>query len=932
MPRKLQIKRGLNSGRTGITPDSGELIYTLDTKRVFVGDNATPGGIGLAPLDSNSKIDTAYLPEAILGALNYQGTWSAATNTPTLPTPSTTNKGWFWITSTSGTYNTVTYRVNDWVVSNGTTYDKVDNQTLVASVFGRTGAISATAGDYTASLITNTPAGNIAATTVQAALNELDTEKVPKTTSISIGTGLTGGGDLSTSRTIAIANVGTAGTYTKVVTNAQGQVTSGTSLLATDLPSGIDAANIGSGIVDNTEFSYLNNCTSNIQAQLNGKVSSARTISTGTGLTGGGDLTTNRTFSIANIGTSGTYAKVVTNAQGQVISGGSLLASDIPSGVDAVRIGSGTVDNTEFGHLNTVSANIQTQLNAKQDTLLNPITGTGAAGRLMWWASNNIATSDTGLTTNQVSSKTVQVNIGDGTVATTSSVALNSPEENASVTRYQTGGVNRWYCGKFAGNVYTVRALDTSGATIDDPISIANAAGSAVVIGGATATKRSIQATSQAGTGRRLVEADTNGVQSATAPITAFAKTILDDATAGAVRSTIGVESPENYRNTLSLSSTVSPSWRKVSTLTVNAQFGSANILLSHANGGYQDNSLSLKEYGITTVSIKQQAPMTSAISIVRCTTNWLDKGAAATRYEIECRIEQDDASAKVVGVYVKASTVNTVVTVGLMSRNNGATFEAGGILTSAPAGTLVSSVLADPLIQSLQVNGQAGSGNRLVQTDANGLQSASIPVTDLTTLTSNLPDIENLNFTFRQNAAAGYSKMATVTLLASGHSRGVRIQCVGNIYDNRRGSFDIYFGAYTGNMAVIGNAPILIIDDNSNTTWSFGYTIDVDTALEKTYTLWANNGNAFAFLEGTVIQNTGTGVTIFKNQVPTTIPVGYTAASFVDKKLGSLVLVQKTPSSSTDTGTTGQICADSSYIYHCVSTNTWKRTALSTW
>jgi hypothetical protein len=47
----------------------------------------------------------------------------------------------------------------------------------VTSVFGRTGAVSAAAGDYQASLITNTPAGQIAATTVQAAINELDTEK-----------------------------------------------------------------------------------------------------------------------------------------------------------------------------------------------------------------------------------------------------------------------------------------------------------------------------------------------------------------------------------------------------------------------------------------------------------------------------------------------------------------------------------------------------------------------------------------------------------------------------------------------------------------------------------------------------------------------------------------------------------------------------------
>ena len=44
----------------------------------------------------------------------------------------------------------------------------------VSSVFARTGAVVAVAGDYTASEITNVPAGNITSVTVQAALNELD--------------------------------------------------------------------------------------------------------------------------------------------------------------------------------------------------------------------------------------------------------------------------------------------------------------------------------------------------------------------------------------------------------------------------------------------------------------------------------------------------------------------------------------------------------------------------------------------------------------------------------------------------------------------------------------------------------------------------------------------------------------------------------------
>ena len=39
-----------------------------------------------------------------------------------------------------------------------------------------------------------------------------------------------------------------------------------------------------------------------------------------------------------------------------------------------------------------------------------------------------------------------------------------------------------------------------------------------------------------------------------------------------------------------------------------------------------------------------------------------------------------------------------------------------------------------------------------------------------------------------------------------------------------------------------------------------------------------------------------------------------------------------KTPSSATATGYKGEICYDSNYMYVCVATNTWKRTALASW
>lgn len=59
---------------------------------------------------------------------------------------------------------------------------------------------------YLASEITNTPAGNISATDVQSALNELDAEKVSITRSILTQYSLTGGGNLTTDRTINLVN------------------------------------------------------------------------------------------------------------------------------------------------------------------------------------------------------------------------------------------------------------------------------------------------------------------------------------------------------------------------------------------------------------------------------------------------------------------------------------------------------------------------------------------------------------------------------------------------------------------------------------------------------------------------------------------------------------------------------------------------------
>jgi hypothetical protein len=78
-----------------------------------------------------------------LGALSYQGTWNASTNTPTLASGVGT-KGYYYVVSVAGSTNLdgiTDWKVGDWAVYNGTAWQKVDNTDQVTSVNGQTGTV-----------------------------------------------------------------------------------------------------------------------------------------------------------------------------------------------------------------------------------------------------------------------------------------------------------------------------------------------------------------------------------------------------------------------------------------------------------------------------------------------------------------------------------------------------------------------------------------------------------------------------------------------------------------------------------------------------------------------------------------------------------------------------------------------------------------------
>ena len=78
------------------------------------------------------------------GGLSYQGTWNASTNTPTLAS-STGVSGYYYIVATAGSTNLdgiTDWQIGDWLLFNGTVWQKIDQSNLVTSVAGRTGAVT----------------------------------------------------------------------------------------------------------------------------------------------------------------------------------------------------------------------------------------------------------------------------------------------------------------------------------------------------------------------------------------------------------------------------------------------------------------------------------------------------------------------------------------------------------------------------------------------------------------------------------------------------------------------------------------------------------------------------------------------------------------------------------------------------------------------
>lgn len=151
-------KTDVGLGNVDNTSDLNKPISTATQNALNLKEDTTNKGSanGYAPLDSGGKVPIANLPSSIM---EYQGVWNASTNTPTLADGSG-DTGDVYRVSVAGTQDlgsgNVSFDIGDYAIYNGSIWEKSDTTDSVASVFSRTGIVTAQTNDYTWAQINKT--------------------------------------------------------------------------------------------------------------------------------------------------------------------------------------------------------------------------------------------------------------------------------------------------------------------------------------------------------------------------------------------------------------------------------------------------------------------------------------------------------------------------------------------------------------------------------------------------------------------------------------------------------------------------------------------------------------------------------------------------------------------------------------------------------
>jgi hypothetical protein len=231
----FKIRRGTNAERLTITPAEGELIYTTDTKKLYVGDGSTVGGTAVTDLSAYAT--TAYVDQAVSdiidGAIPALDTLKeladALGSDPNFAGNLTTalankvNSADLATVATSGDYDDLTNKPN---IFSGN-YDDLSNKPTIPSITG---------------LASETYVNNKVSDLVNGATSTLDTLK-------ELADALGNDQNFATTVTNSLANKAN-------VVDLSAVATSGDYADLLNVPSTPDLLNVGSDILPSTDVTY----------------------------------------------------------------------------------------------------------------------------------------------------------------------------------------------------------------------------------------------------------------------------------------------------------------------------------------------------------------------------------------------------------------------------------------------------------------------------------------------------------------------------------------------------------------------------------------------------------------------------------------------------------------------------------------------------
>lgn len=275
-----------------------------------------------------SQINTAT------SGLTYKGSWDADTNTPTLVSGVGT-AGFYYIVSVDGTTTLdgiSTWNQGDWAIFNGTTWQKIDNTSDVVSVNGKIGVVVLDKTDVGLSNVDNTsdinkPISTLTQTAINGKQNTI-TGAITTVTTV----------DLATNRVVVSNASGKVAVSTVTTTlldyllgltgNIQTQLDLKATLasLSTVATTGAYSDLTGTPTIPAAQVNADWNAVSGVAQILNKptipnfstKADKSTLVSAGTGLTGGGDLSADRTLAlsagtIASLASANTALQVETD-------------------------------------------------------------------------------------------------------------------------------------------------------------------------------------------------------------------------------------------------------------------------------------------------------------------------------------------------------------------------------------------------------------------------------------------------------------------------------------------------------------------------------------------------------------------------------------------------------------------------------------------